>query len=208
MEEALKTPKLLFSFVLDNSVSLSDERLAALMADFRAFASQALAYLALEWELTVFDGFAPFVAKSFADSAVAPIGSGRFPLLSRALDLAAARLSARMAELREAGEEVYRPSLFLLTDGFCVDSLEETVARLEDMEARGELSYLPFRLSEAPLSEGLRDFDRIKHMIRILPDGREGFFRFLLQTAERRFALPTEESMKFAKSDFEGWAVL
>ena len=203
-----KVPRLLISFVADNSASMSDERLGELIAAFRAFSAEIASCDWLEWELITYDAFNPRVVKSFAREEIEPVFAGGFPLLGRGALFAADRLAQRVADLREAGEEVHRPWLFLLSDGFTADAVEESAVRLNEAEMRGDLIYLPFRFSGNPLCKKLSELDRMKHMVRILPDGVNGFFAFVKAMAEKRSALPVGEGLKFAKSDFEGWAEL
>ncbi|MBE6702991.1 MAG: hypothetical protein E7585_06235 [Ruminococcaceae bacterium] len=207
MEEmTVKTPKLLLSFVVDNSASVKGERLGELMRAFRAFATEAPDFL--EWELLTFDTFAPAVIKNFTAPDIAPVSAGRFPLLGRAIMTAADRLDARAKALREAGERVYRPWMFVLSDGFTVDAMEEVCARLERMEKAEELLYLPFKLSSQLTTERLQCMDRGKHMIEIVAGGVDGFFAFVKGMIDQRATLAPDAKVKFSKNDFEGWAVL
>ena len=209
MEEIMqKKPRLLVSFVIDNSASISDERLGALVAGFRRFGAEVAEMEDLEWELICFDGFTPRVVKSFESPEIAPVPAARFPLLGRTVELASGRLMARAAMLRKSKEEVHRPWLFVLSDGFTVDEVASAATALSDAEGRGELLYFPFRLAPSPLCARLTEIDRIKHLIEILPDGTDGFFAFVKAMAKRRAELAADEGVKFAKSDFEGWAVL
>ena len=207
MSENLNTvpARFLLSIVLDNGVRVSDDRLSSLMGGLRQL---LVPREGVESELIVYDGLAPLVAKSFDSDQILPVSGGRFPLLARAAELALDRLEARKKALFDEGVPLYRPLLFLLTDGFCIDSTDELSARLEAAERAGLLTYLPFCLSEAPLCERVADIDRIKRMPRLLQGGTEGLFAFLSALIERRLAAPIEEGLKFSKSDFEGWAVL
>ena len=207
-EKAPRTPRLLISFVADNSASVNGERLGALMGAFRRFAQTTAESGNPEWELLTFDTIEPAVVKSFDDAQVAPVSAERFPLLGRAALTAAKRLTARVAQLRAAGEEVYRPWMFLLSDGFTVDNMSEAATTLDTMEKNGELLYLPFKLSAKLATERLQCLDRNKHMIEIKEDGIEGFFDFVRRMIEQRAALAPDVGIKFAKTDFEGWAVL
>ena len=208
MEEILqKKPRLLVSFVIDNSASISDERLGALVAGFRRFGADMKENDDFEWELICFDALAPRVVKSFEQAEVGPVPAARFPLLGRTIELASTRLMSRAAMLRKAKEEVHRPWLFVLSDGFSVDEVAAAATAVSDAEGRGELLYFPFRLGGA-LCARLSEIDRIKHMIEILPDQTDRFFGFVKEMATRRAELGAGEGVKFAKSDFEGWAVL
>ena len=205
-ENMVKTPKLLLSFVVDNSASVPGEKLGELMRAFRAFGSELPAFL--EWELLTFDTLTPAVVKRFDSAEIAPVSANRFPLLGRAVQLAADRTEARCRALQEAGETVYRPWIFLLSGGFTADAMEEVTARLDAMEKKDELLYLPFKLTERLATERLQCMDRSKHMIEILPEGVEGFFAFVKGMIAQREALPPETGVRFSKTDFEGWAVL
>ena len=205
-ENIVKTPKLLLSFVVDNSASVPGEKLGELMRAFRAFGSELPAFL--EWELLTFDTLTPAVVKRFDSAEIAPVSANRFPLLGRAVQLAADRTEARCRALQEAGETVYRPWIFLLSGGFTADAMEEVTARLDAMEKKEELLYLPFKLTERLATERLQCMDRSKHMIEILPGGVEGFFAFVKGMIAQREALPPETGVRFSKTDFEGWAVL
>ncbi len=205
MEEN-KTPRLLISFVVDNSCTVSAERLQAVNEAFAAFAAGAGA--GVEWELISFDGFQPAVLKSFEQSELAPIVPERFPLLGRAAMTAVDRLNARIEALKAAGQGTHRPWLFILSDGFTVDSLEEVAARLDGMERTGALLYLPFKLSHRLATDRMQSLDRNKHMIEIKENGLESFFAFVSRMIEQRASLPVDVGVKFAKTDFEGWAEL
>lgn len=205
-ENIVKTPKLLLSFVVDNSVSVPGEKLGELMRAFRAFGNELPDFL--EWELLTFDALTPTVVKRFDSAEIAPVPANRFPLLGRAAQLAADRTEARRRALLEAGETVYRPWIFLLSGGFTADAMEEVTARLDAMEKKEELLYLPFKLTAKLATERLQCMDRSKHMIEILPQGVEGFFAFVKGMIAQREALPPETGVRFSKTDFEGWAVL
>ncbi|MBQ9099448.1 MAG: hypothetical protein IJY50_08505 [Clostridia bacterium] len=208
MENMEKTPRLLISFVTDNSASMEGERLGALVAAFRAFAERMKGNPIVEWELLTFDTFAPAVVKSFESDTVAPVAGERFPLLGRAVLTAAQRLHDRVGALKQQGHHVFRPWMFILSDGFTMDAMEEAAVKLDGLEKNGELLYLPFRLSKELTTERLQCLDRNKHMIEILPEGIDGFFAFVERMIEQRAALAPDVGVKFAKTDFEGWAVL
>lgn len=199
--------KQLVSFVLDNSASVSKEKLSALMGGFRHLCGETEKYPFLEWELLTFDTFAPCVAKGFTDSEIAPVRAGRMPLLGRVVQFAAERLLARAEELERAGEGVHRPWIVILSDGFTFDDPSPAVAQLEEMEQGGRLVYLPFKLSEKLYTERMQSLDRVKHMIEIKEGHIEQFFSFFEGLLERR-ADSEESGLKFRKNDFEGWAVL
>ncbi|MBE6630278.1 MAG: hypothetical protein E7624_05445 [Ruminococcaceae bacterium] len=199
--------KQLVSFVLDNSASVSKEKLAALMNGFRRLAASGAQYPFLEWELLTFDAFAPDVVKSFADAEIRPVRAGRMPLLRRATQVAADRLLSRVSELESAGEEVFRPWIVILSDGFTFDEPSAVVAQLEEMEQSGRLMYLPFKLSGKLYTERMQSLDRVKHMITIKEGQIDQFFTFFEGMLDRR-AEGAEGGLKFRKNDFEGWAVL
>lgn len=209
MEEKLdnKIPCLLISFVVDNGPSMTEERLNALTEAFKHFAESEKT-VRLEWELLSFDTFAPAVNKSFDSDEIKSVSENRFPLLGRTVLAAADRLTARAKALRDAGEELYRPWMFMLSDGFTVDDMTEVTARLEAMEKGGELLYLPFKLTPKLLTERLQHLDRSKHIVQILQGQTDGFFAFVQRMIEQRGALAPDVGIKFAKTDFEGWAVL
>ena len=162
----------------------------------------------LEWELLAFDALTPAVLKSFDKDTLKPIEGNRFPLLGRTAFMAADRLIARAKVLREDGVELYRPWMFMLSDGFTADDMRDAAARLEAMEKEGELLYLPFKLTPKLLTERLQCLDRSKHIVEILQGQIDGFFAFVQRMIEQRGALSPDVGIKFAKTDFEGWAVL
>ena len=209
MEEKLdnKLPCLLISFVVDNGPSMDEARLNDLMSAFARFVNEQ-GTVRVEWELLCFDAFSPAVIKSFDRDEIEPVQAKRFPLLGRTVLTAAERLLARFNALREGGEELYRPWMFLLSDGFTVDDMSQAAARLDEMERGGALLYLPFKLTPKLVTERLQCLDRNKHIVEI-KEGRIGdFFAFVQRMIEQRGALSPDVGIKFAKSDFEGWAVL
>lgn len=208
MEESVKKPKLLLSFVMDNGVSVSGETLGALMTGFRAFFAETAENGGLETELICYDTFAPRVVKSFASPEVLPVKDGKFPLFARATDLALDRLFAREAEWKGKGEETARPWLFLLSDGMTLDETESVVARMDAAEREGRLTVLPFRLSPKPLSGRMQSLDRTKHMIEILEGHIPDFFGFVTAKLRARDEAPAGGTARFTKNDFEGWALL
>ena len=193
--------KQLVSIVLDNSAALTTEKLSALMGGFRHLLTQGENYPMLEWELITFDGFSPAVVKSFEQNEILPVRAGGMPLCARALESAAARLTARAKEV----ETPYRPWLVLLSAGFCFDEPAGVVARLEGEE---QVIYLPFKLSSVIYNERMQAADRIKRMITVKEDGIDGFFSFLSELLTRRVQGGEESALKFRKNDFEGWAEL
>lgn len=199
--------KQLVSFVLDNSASVSKEKLSALMSGFRRICAGSEKYDFLEWELLTFDTFTPCVAKGFADAEIAPVRAGRMPLLGRAVQLATERLLARAGELEKEGEELFRPWIVILSDGFTFDDPSPAVAELEEMEQSGRLIYLPFKLSGKLYTERMQSLDRVKHMIRIKDGQIDQFFTFFEGLLDRRTE-GEEGGLKFRKNDFEGWAEL
>lgn len=207
-EKTMKAPHLLISFVMDNSACVAGERLGEMMGAFRAFAARTDLACVPEWELLTFDAFAPTVVKGFEDKEIAPVSARRFPLLGRAVRCAADRLMTRVKTLKEAGEEVYRPWMFILSGGFTADAMETATAMLDRLEKGGELLYLPFKLTEALKTERLQCLDRHKHMIEIKVGQIGGLFTFIENMIGQRAALAPDVSVKFSKNDFEGWAVL
>lgn len=208
MEENMKKPRLLISFVMDNSASVSGERMGEMMTAFRAFAARADLPCVPEWELLTFDAFAPTVAKSFDDKEIAPVAARRFPLLGRAVRCAADRLMERVKKCKDEGDTVYRPWMFILSGGFTVDAMETATAMLDRLEKGGELLYLPFKLTESLKTERMQCLDRHKHMIEIKEGRIDGLFTFIENMIGQRAILTPDVSVKFAKTDFEGWAVL
>ena len=195
-EKNMNSPKLLLSFIVDNSASMTGERLGELMSYFRN-----TPITGAEFELLTFYGFQPTVVKSFDDSVIAPVKAGGFPLLSRAVSLATERLGARVSALRASGADAYRPWLFILSDGFTLDVMEETAASLETLESNGDVLCLPFQLSGNGICDRMQSLDRSKHMVQINEGCIGDFFAFVTRMIERRAALPLDEGVKFTKSD-------
>ena len=198
----------LVSFVLDNSASTAKEKLSALMSGFRALAAQGEAYPNMQWELLSFDGFAPAVIKSFDTAEILPVRAGRMPLLGRAMQSAAERLTARAKVLEEAGQTPYRPWLFVLSDGFSFDEPALVADMLDAWEKEGKILYLPFRISPKLYNEQMQALDRVKHMITVKEGGIESFFGFFASLLARRAEAGDEGALKFRKNDFEGWTEL
>lgn len=198
----------LVSFVLDNSASVSKEKLSALMGGFRILAAEGEKYPTLEWELLCFDAFAPAVIKSFDSAEILPVRAGRMPLLSRAIKTAADRLSARVDALRAEGQTPFRPWLFVLSDGFTFDTPAQAASELDAWEKEGKVVYLPFRLSPKLYNERMQAMDRVKHLIAIKEGGIESFFGFFTSLLARRAEAGEQGALKFHKNDFEGWAEL
>ncbi|MBQ8341918.1 MAG: hypothetical protein IJY22_06065 [Clostridia bacterium] len=203
-----RTPRLLISFVLDNSCTVRADRLQALGEAFAKFGEAVAENTDLEWELMTFGGLQPVITKSFEDKALKAITPNGFPLLGRTVGAAADRLLARAAELKAAGHAVHRPWLLLLSDGFSSDSLEEIALRLDGLERGGEIMCLPFKLSPKLTTDRMQYLDRNKHMIEIKQGGLDGFFAFMLRMIGQRESLAADMGIKFAKTDFEGWAEL
>lgn len=207
-ENKNSNPRLLITFVMDNSASVSAERLQMMQDAFAAFAAATSENSDLEWELITFDGFAPKVIKAFEEKALQQISPNGFPLLGRATMLALDRLVLRQETLRAAEVPVHRPWIFLLSDGFTMGNMTEAASRLDSMEREGQVIYLPFKLNEKLSTERLQALDRNKHMIEIKEGKIQAFFDFVSRMISQRAALAPEVGMKFAKTDFEGWAEL
>ena len=211
MDEKMTTgnaPRQLISFVIDNSASCAKEKLAALMSGFRAMAAQSAQNGAFEFELSCFNAFAPAVVKPFEANEISPVYANRFPLLGRTVLAAVDRLAVRSKALQAQGVALYRPMLFILSDGFTLDDTEEMVSRLDALEHAGDIIYLPFKLSKKLSTERMQSLDRVKHMIEIKEGHIPEFFGFVSSVLEQRLALAPEVGLKFKKSDFEGWAEL
>ena len=103
---------------------------------------------------------------------------------------------------------LYRPWLFILSDGFAYDEMEEAVARLEKADRDGKLLYMPFKLRSKIYTDRLQCLDRTKHMIEIKNGAVGGFFDWVAKMAQMRLDTPPTGGIKFSKNDFEGWAVL
>ncbi len=198
----------LVSFVLDNSASVSKEKLSALMGGFRALAAEGEKYPNMQWELLAFDGFAPTAIKPFDSAEILPLRAGKMPLLGRAMQTAAERLTARAEELKNAGNTPYRPWLFVLSDGFTFDEPATVADTLDAWEKEGRILYLPFRISPKLYNEQMQALDRVKHMITVKSGGIESFFAFFASLLARRAEAGDEGALKFRKNDFEGWAEL
>lgn len=198
----------LVSFVLDNSASVSKEKLSALMGGFRRLAAEAEKYPILDWELLSFDTFAPAVIKSFGSQEILPVRAGRMPLLGRAIQNAAARLLARAEELEKEGKAPFRPWLFVISDGFSFDECATAATAMDALEKSGKVVYLPFKISSRLYNEQMQAMDRVKHMITVKEGGIESFFAFFTSLLARRAEAGGEAALKFSKNDFEGWAEL
>jgi len=198
----------LVSFVLDNSASVSKEKLSELMGGFRRLAADAAKYPMLDWELLCFDGFAPTVIKSFEKTEILPVRAGRMPLLGRAMQAAAERLLSRYAVLEKEGKNPYRPWLFVISDGFTFDEPAEAATMLDGWEKEGRVVYLPFKISPKLYNGSMQAMDRVKHMITVKQGGIESFFAFFASLLDRRAQSGGDAALKFSKNDFEGWAEL
>lgn len=198
----------LVSFVLDNSASVSKEKLSALMSGFRRLAAEKGKYPSMEWELLSLDGFAPAVIKTFDRDEILPVRAGRMPLLGRAMQTAAANLVARAAALEKEGKTPFRPWLFVISDGFTFDEPALVATTLDAWEKEGKILYMPFRLSPKLYNERMQAMDRVKHMITVKEGGIESFFTFFTDLLARRTEAGGEGALKFRKNDFEGWAEL
>jgi len=207
-ENNVQSPKLLISFVVDNGSSMQGARAEQMAAALQEFAAGMAQKPQIEWEMLQFGTFTPVVAKPFDGQAAVPFTAGKMPLLGRAVTAAMDRLEERTKALAAAGVPLYRPWLFILSDGFAYDEMEEAVARLEAADRAGKLLYMPFKMRTNIYTDRLQCLDRTKHMIEITGGGVGGFFAWVTRMAQMRLDTPPTGGIKFSKNDFEGWAVL
>ncbi len=143
--------------ILDKSYSMSGDKLRALNAGISQFESEiksdSLAAKRVEIAVVSFGPVTLDVDFSPAQQFYAPTlePSGNTPI-GEALETALNLLEARKSTYREAGVAMYRPWVFLITDGQPTDEWRAAADRISEGEAKKSFSFFAVGVDGANMS--------------------------------------------------------
>lgn len=204
--------KLLISFVIDNSAAVQGEKFekikAALMNYEKAMKESDVDNI--EIEIVTFNDFDPIVINKFGDMNIDydNLNVFRMPFLGKAIDLVLQDLLKRVEFYNTLEVPLYKPWLFVLTDAYSFDDLEEIAKKIKQHVAENKLLYMPFMLSKKKIPTNIEPLLSTKKFMRIKENTYDLFFNWFFNMTTKRANTELGESVKFDRSGFEGWAVI
>lgn len=197
--------------VIDNSPSMSEEKLDALTKGFESIFDEfknEIIKQSLQITVVSFDRFSPKVIKDYEETTFnSTIESNRFPLIGRSLTFVAEHM---LKQLQKSSTEVHTPWLIVMSNGLSLDSIRSSHPSLMAIKNKHNLRYLPFlttREKIASRSIEQEQFDNKKPMV-ILDQRIEMFFVWLKEDIRNRLSTPINERVTSDKKLLEGWTIL
>ena len=205
-------PRLLISIVIDNSAATQGDKfnnLKTSLYDFWKLLKTSDAKN-IEIEIVTFDEFSPKVIKKFRDEDfdINQLEAFKMPFLGKAIDLSLKNLLDRQNFFVSHDVETYKPWLFVLTDAYSFDDVDQAVINLRSSLENSQILYMPFILSQKKIPENVENLAKAKRFMRIKDNAYESFFNWFFSMAEKRAKTPVGTPVKFDRAGFEGWAVL
>ncbi len=205
-------PRLLVSIVVDNSAATQGERFEAIKASLNEFCKLVKSSSAknIEIEIIAFDEFTPKVLKSFSDENYSQdsLQAFKMPFLGKALEIAIKNIQDRVNYFKDHEVETYKPWLFLLTDVYSFDDVDQVIPQLRRVLEKKEILYMPFILSQKNIPQNIEELARTKKFMRIKDHSYDAFFDWFFKMAEKRAQTDIDTPVRFDRSGFEDWAVL
>lgn len=206
----LRTSKLLISLIIDNSATMKGEkfnRLKAALDNFtQAVAGSEFGNL-IEYSIIGFEALHPKVYKGFMDDCtmLTRLSAGGIPLLPKTFNLALSNLETRVDELRNAGMELFKPWLVVLTDGKSFGDFKSIIEKLNTLKSSGQLTYFPFLLSDMDIDDSLNDLFKFMRPMPIINYKYEELFKWIFNTAKARIHTPLNQGFSLNPQSFDGW---
>lgn len=204
--------RLLISFVLDNSAAVQGDRFAKIKAALNNYFEKMResGIKNIELEIVVFDEFSPAVYKAYSDDLdnISDLEMFKMPFLGKAINKALDDLISRYDYYKSHDVPLYKPWLFVLSDAYSFDDLDEPANRLKTAVAEGKILYMPFILSQKKIPLNIEPLLTTKRFMRIKDNAYDLFFKWFYDMSVKRASTPIGDSVKFDRSGFEGWAIL
>lgn len=164
----------------------------------------------IELQIVSFNDFDPIIVKKFGENKIDfdSWGEYKMPFLGKAIDLGLNEMFNRIDFYKIAEVNLYKPWMFILTDAYSFDDLEEVSKQIKLKLAENKMLYMPFVLSKKKIPENIEPLLATKRFMRIKENTYDLFFDWFLDMSVKRASKPIGESVKFDRSGFEGWAVL
>lgn len=202
--------KLSIYFIMDNSPALSNNDLLDFLDGMNTVISnQQVAIQSLELHLAVygFDGFEPInlYDSSIKKEAIETFKVQRFPLLGRAITLAAKDLHQSLSDV----EQYHTPWVFIISSGLSVDSLVKSHHELDLIKNTYGLRYMPFLLNTRRYqnSNAIHDHFLDKKPLVIAESKLPEFFNWFNDDITKRLATPASQGIKSNTELIQGWTV-
>lgn len=206
-------PKLLVSFVIDNSVSMKGERLESLKVSFKNFVDEMSVgdmHRGVEYEVVSYEDFSPRLLKGFKeeDFNINSLNGGKIPFLDRAISKCLDDMKQRYKELKDMNVKLYKPWLILLTDGQSFDDTSNCAKNIKQLTDDNELLFIPFNLSMAEMSDKIKPLENEKFFIKVGENKTSNLINWIIKLIVDRLTTPIDKNVKITKESFDGWAVL
>ena len=164
----------------------------------------------IDLEVIAYDEFSPITYKAFRDEEFKckELQPYKMPFLGKAIDLSIKNMKALIEYYNLKNVPMYKPWMFLITDAYTLDEVDSSVISMKQFFVDTKVLYMPFILSNKKIPQNVESLTSIKNLMRIKDGAYEQFFEWFFNIAIKRAETDPEISVKFNRSEFEGWAGL
>ena len=204
--------RLIISMILDNSAAIQGEKFDKFKAAFEACMQKFKENnpMNIDLEIIAYDEFTPITYKAFRDEEFKckELQPYKMPFLGKAIDLSIKNMKALIEYYNLKNVPMYKPWMFLITDAYTLDEVDSSVISMKQFFVDTKVLYMPFILSNKKIPQNVEALTSIKNLMRIKDGAYEQFFEWFFNIAIKRAETDPEISVKFNRSEFEGWAGL
>ena len=198
--------------ILDNSAAIQGEKFEKFKAAFEACMQKFKENnpMNIDLEVIAYDEFSPITYKAFRDEEFKckELQPYKMPFLGKAIDLSIKNMKALIEYYNLKNVPMYKPWMFLITDAYTLDEVDSSVISMKQFFVDTKVLYMPFILSNKKIPQNVESLTSIKNLMRIKDGAYEQFFEWFFNIAIKRAETDPEISVKFNRSEFEGWAGL
>lgn len=198
--------------ILDNSAAIQGEKFDKFKAAFEACMQKFKENnpMNIDLEIIAYDEFTPITYKAFRDEEFKckELQPYKMPFLGKAIDLSIKNMKALIEYYNLKNVPMYKPWMFLITDAYTLDEVDSSVISMKQFFVDTKVLYMPFILSNKKIPQNVEALTSIKNLMRIKDGAYEQFFEWFFNIAIKRAETDPEISVKFNRSEFEGWAGL
>ena len=205
-------PRLIISMILDNSAAIQGERFDKFKKAFEDCMQKFAEHnpMNIDLEVIAFDEFSPITYKAFRDEdfKCKELQPYKMPFLGKAIDLSIKNMKALIEYYNLKNVPMFKPWMFLITDAYSLDDVDSAVISMKQFFVDTKVLYMPFMLSTRKIPQNVESITTVKNLMRIKDGAYDQFFEWFYNIAQKRAETDPDVSVKFNRSEFEGWAGL
>ena len=205
-------PRLIISMILDNSAAVQGAKFDNFKKAFEDCLTKFKENnpMNIDLEVIAYDEFSPIAYKTYKDEEFKckELQPYKMPFLGKAIDLSIKNMKALIEYYNLKNIPMYKPWMFVLTDAYSLDDVDSSVISMKQFFVDQKVLYMPFILSQKKIPQNVESLTTVKNLMRIKDNAYEEFFNWFYEIAKKRAETDIDVSVKFNRSEFEGWAIL